>query len=380
MVDYFENSIFILDKYKLVLNEKLDKYFKWLGNKLEAHNVKGNIYLTGSLARKEPSIGINDKGEIYLASDIDFILGVEKDFHNNEWLMDITRYLNEKYPEFISSVVLTKNDDIKKIKSRIGYDLEKTIHKPIYQKLPIPVSSNIEIGIQDYIDNIINQMACYFLHPNYLGEQSCSILYKDINNHYIKLVLESLSAVLYVSHKEPLAGFYEIYNNRYCQCYEQIASPDQIEQLLQARELKNVNQIPAIDIHNLITFSLKKLLKEKYDAAGSLFELIRIKDKEEKSIYNTFQVCVLCFMEYMYLQEVDERKCWLDLLLNNMNCIAEIGNLNLNVKQLQPRNDQCNTLDVIPMIIYDMREIRKSYIRSQYFKNTDVDVIPDLNA
>ena len=149
MDDYFTNAVFIEEKYKSILNAKIEEYFQCLCNELEAHDIKANIYLTGSLARKEPSIGINEKGEVYLASDIDFVFGVEKDFRRDEWLLNITKYLNLKYPDFISSVVLTRNNDIGRIRSRVGRDLRRTINRPICQNLPIPIVSNIEIGIQD---------------------------------------------------------------------------------------------------------------------------------------------------------------------------------------------------------------------------------------
>ena len=379
MDDYFTNAVFIEEKYKSILNAKIEEYFQCLCNELEAHDIKANIYLTGSLARKEPSVGINEKGEVYLASDIDFVFGVEKDFRRDEWLLNITKYLNLKYPDFISSVVLTRNNDIGRIRSRVGRDLRRTINRPICQNLPIPIVSNIEIGIQDYIHNIINQMACYFLHPSYLGGESHSILYKDIKGHYVKLILESLSGILYESRKEPLPGFYEIYYYRHCKYFDQIILPKQIEQLLQVRSLKNAKQIPSLDIYHILVNTFERILGERYGVAGDLVELVKVKANDEKGLYNTFQVSMICLFEYMHIQDTDERERWLELLFDSLFTIEKSEKINLHIKNLKLK-DCRNPFEVLPLIISDMRVVRNYYIRSQYIKNNGVDIIPDLYA
>ena len=59
MDDYFTNAVFIEEKYKSILNAKIEEYFQCLCNELEAHDIKANIYLTGSLfLRFYPSLFI----------------------------------------------------------------------------------------------------------------------------------------------------------------------------------------------------------------------------------------------------------------------------------------------------------------------------------
>lgn len=190
--DFFTNSIFIEQKIQDKINFQLNVLFEHLINMLEQQQIRANLYLTGSLARKEPSVSkVGDTYNLY--SDIDLLIAVDiMDLEHSFW-KKISR--KQTWDGYNISFYLNTISQFPQFRSGVGRDLFLCQTEPIYFKIPTTIEPVTNLNNQEIsLELIIHQLASYYLHP-YLTRNTMYAR-DQVNYHYVKLILELLRGLL----------------------------------------------------------------------------------------------------------------------------------------------------------------------------------------
>jgi len=293
--------------------------------------------------------------------------------------MNITHWLNYYYPEFQSSVVLTTIDKINNIRSFLGRDLAFSIDSAVYQQIDDVEYKPIEVSVKNYIENFVNVLSCYFLHPEMTDEKSNSILYKRIDHFYIKTVLEGMR-LQFPHPNNQVIRYSELYEKRFSKELTNLLSPEEVKAFLQTRELSEYYSKPKI---NLSLFA-KKAIAGSMDVTKdgkSLFQTVQNFYLSSSDFITCFQSAMLGFIVIIG-HETDELNDWMNffgLMLENLlgyKMCQSIKNRNFNFSEIKSLKNGC---DDYKKMIQLMRDIRLIYIKELYYHNTGVREIPDLN-
>lgn len=196
MSDFCKNSIFLSQNEREIVNKVLKTAFDYLVEQFEKRDIQANIYLTGSLARQEPSIYYDNKTGLSLNSDIDLVIVTKQNYLDNEWILHMSSWLKNNYSSLIWSVICLNHWDCNKLKSCMEKDYVLSRKLPIYESFSLPSYIEPIIDIENYFETFINACANYYLHMYWSGETSNGI-YKNVNYQYLKVILESLRFHLY---------------------------------------------------------------------------------------------------------------------------------------------------------------------------------------
>lgn len=276
-MNLFSNSVLIDDKIRNSLNNEIATHFKELNIFIDKLGIETNIYYTGSLARKEPSIRLKH-GRYQLESDFDFFFIVQNEEDKNKYYdISITKLLNQKFPNYKSSVVLLRNDEVSNIKSRIGANLYQAMNYPVRLDFD-PVKLNKPVLTKDdYLESLINIMAILITLPEKTEKNQ---LFKSDKNYFVsKLLSESLKLL---SKTESTNEFL----NRYSE-YSNFLSFHDLLEIIKARELNNKLN----EDFDYLQF-LSNVINFAYDST-SIVEIISNKMKLEKNFINDCQCLFL---------------------------------------------------------------------------------------
>lgn len=254
MNQFFNHTIFLNDGEKKQLSDHISDHINQVLSDISEHHIIANVYLTGSMARQEPSVRF-DKNGYTLNSDIDFIIVVSPKCKNTDWLMTITNYLNKRYPNYHDSVIVVSKQAIDNFISCIGKDLEIGFRNPLFESFSVSKNKIIQITKDDLFDCVVHQCTCYYLNATSISNTS---LNKDINYSYIKMLLECLRVQLYDTGYEYI-GYYDVFlqaNRLSNQCD---ISVDVIISLLKSRELFGKVSPPEINTSDLILCTIANL-------------------------------------------------------------------------------------------------------------------------
>ncbi|WP_331036125.1 hypothetical protein [Lactovum miscens] len=228
-MDIFENSVIIDKKVREELSVQVSNYFRDLNQYIDTFEIPTNIYYSGSLSRKEPSVVKNDNG-YELVSDFDFVFVVHNDQERDKYYQaGITKLLNNEFPHYKNSVVILRVDDLKNFSSRIGENLYQGLKSPVRQEFIVPKIVAPVVTKEDYLESLINIMAILLTMSNW---KSKSQLFKAGDNYYkSKLLVESFKLPILAQNTK------EVINN-----FSSIASFLSLEEfimILKSRELNN---------------------------------------------------------------------------------------------------------------------------------------------
>ena len=274
-MDIFKNSIFIDENIKQTLSSELTIYFEEVNKFIDSLAIKTNIYFSGSLARKEPSVKWN--GEKYtLESDIDYIFIVSNLLDKEKYFnLDITSELNKKFPNYKNSVVVLTIDEVQNIKSVIGYNLVTGGDNCIREELGKIQFPDIKLNETDFLDSIINIIAILVTYPK---DMKKSQIFKSDKEYYeAKLLAEGMK--LSFSSSTHIDALYKL--------NLEVSELDLIEYLsiIKSRELNNNLKL---DPRKIIT----QLLLLKFDFPN-VNDFLIYKYKKSNSFINYCQVLFL---------------------------------------------------------------------------------------
>lgn len=301
--DFCQNSVFLNQTQKDQLNNQLNNYFEEISSKFIQSNIPANVYLSGSLARQEPSV-IIEFGKQRLFSDIDLVISLS--YANIvptklRWLSKFKKSLKSSYPDYDISVSFIDLNKLKHVKSCFGRDILCSAINPIYEGSPLRelvITSPQRVG---FLENLVHQMGIYYLN---LAATSLELQY-----HHIKLILECLRVQLNEI-EENLIGFYSVYEKRFSPQVAKILSPNMIEELVKARELFGSFPVPNVNITKIIKKSIKNYFKINDNNAenNDILEALYSKQRQSSDLLNSFQLALLTFVIGLSIQDTSQKK------------------------------------------------------------------------
>lgn len=325
-INYFENSVFIDNK---IINKKMNLYFRIISDIFQINNIEAGVYLTGSLARREPSILKRNNKEVELFSDIDLMVlqNLPDNFHGDK----LKKILDDIFPSFKNSVMFFPVKKNRCFKSFIGYDLKKSLSYPIYLKGKCVEVSFDKLIEHDGFELIVHQIGNFILNPCLYKSNNMSNgeiiefsklkLDRDYLYCKIKLLLECLRAQLI---QEENITYNEVYKKRKEKPLSEIMQEEMIEKLIYMREnfqfgldnSLNVDIISIVQKSILILLGISnRSLNEKTERSILLIDYIT-NNIENSTLMEKYQYLLVC---YFFTNDTDKNLCkdW-EVILNKL--------------------------------------------------------------
>lgn len=319
--DFFENCIYIDSEVKDIMNARLEKYMNAICVILEKSGIDSNLCLTGSLSRKEPAI-LHDGTSYMLSSDLDFVLIINEASEKKAYdVISKIKNLNRNYD---ASFCIIEKKNVNKVMSNFGRDLSLSISNPIYRSFSLdPIT--IALEDQDYYEAIVNQLACYFLHPQVNSVPYKSITFRNQEYHYLKLLLECARAQ---RRDNRYIGYYNLVDGDFSDI-----GIRNINNIIRKRELSTNEDISVgIDLYSTLWKSLdfyfrSNLTDEKYCMkyfTDIVYEKYRTSEKDNITCFQTililfvFSFCKVENMNRNIMLEIIKR-IFPDLIISNIS-------------------------------------------------------------
>lgn len=195
MARYTENlcvndSYFCTELDRVIIN-----HIKKIKAFLSTLSFPFNLYLTGSLARKEPSAHVL-QNKVVLDSDFDWVL-VTETWEECIYLyrLGITDKISIIDPEIHDSVIIDSVEKLKNLKSFVAADLINEIHTPIMHSIKLTDAKlpNYTLTCSDYFDKMIASISVLVSSKD---DSGASILYKHGEKYYqSKLTMACITAI-----------------------------------------------------------------------------------------------------------------------------------------------------------------------------------------
>ena len=351
-INIFKNSVYISDKDKIVINKGFNDFINSFIKHIDSLEVPYNLYLSGSLARGEPSIVYNDNKPI-LNSDIDFVIATKSEFIELLKTKIKNKLFFCHYNYQYSLIVI----DIKKLnstKSMFGKDLRNSIYAPIKKTIDIGNVDKYTPVKEDYFECFIYQIIKYLYSVyNKSNDDRNSTIYLSI-----KLILESFKIACCKSYD--LNGYYDLINySNFFQNKEYL----NILKYIKRREVFN-NRINVEGFENIIIKNLKTFYNCKNN--NELYKKI----KQQVLNSNDFvELSQLCFLVVFFI-------CKYNILAND----SYLELLNIIIKKINLINSDNYSIDVLfPIefgnkenfmyLISQLSKLKHKYIEEIYIKN-----------
>ncbi|SDF91375.1 hypothetical protein SAMN04488542_12046 [Fontibacillus panacisegetis] len=291
MKNYFENSLFISQRIAKQVNLRLEHNFLAIKEEVSSWGNSFNLYLTGSLSRKEPSIRvIND--EAVLNSDIDLVAVVSSSCDAEE-----VNYIHKKLVKLLgeSAVITTRADKLPLLQSCFARDLELSLSNPLYECFLIKEAPLQTVQFEHYYETTIHQISCYLFHPSFnMGEKGVYIR-SEHTYHTIKLVLESLKLNLF-PYKKTVILYKDLLDKTFSDSVQEILPLDTIKQFILKREIFNPKDLQEINIGNLIERAICPYFGIPFSESCRLVELLEYQSTLGHGLIVTFQFIMLALI------------------------------------------------------------------------------------
>lgn len=137
---FFNNSVFINEQMQNKISNELSKLFDYITEIFKENALKVNVYVSGSLARQEPTMRLENQ-QVVLNSDIDFVI-VYQDEEERNAIKKLLDQIKNKFSMFQNSFVLITKQQILNSNSFFRRDLLLGFKHPIYTSIDI----NMDLG------------------------------------------------------------------------------------------------------------------------------------------------------------------------------------------------------------------------------------------
>ncbi|MBX7146980.1 MAG: hypothetical protein K1X44_06710 [Alphaproteobacteria bacterium] len=255
-----------------------------------------NLYLGGSLARKEPSIEKRSSNYITLKSDVDLVIvGTHPPTYD---LKTLEQLLQHKYPNFRDTVIFLKKDALPFLNFSLAHDFFVEMEHPIHESFAIQIPNYINLTTQHMLAVVIHQIIGV-LFPNAKTDCKKGVEIKDLTTWHrdptyqkIKLFLE-IMRMLSV-HKKGTRGatYYEAYQLRHEPIITNVIEPEIFISFLKAREIWcNTYPNDNINLPNILQKALKEITGE--DLLINILENIQKKFYPTENLLDIFPLAIL---------------------------------------------------------------------------------------
>jgi len=297
VIDYCENAVFIDEMQRSILNGDLDHFTTFIRDTLAERNVQANVYLCGSLARRNPALCWREDGTQALFSDLDFVIAVPKSVQYDEWLINLGPWLCRQNPSFNSSVFYVVLEHLPRLRSGMARDLEVAMEWPIYEPVQPPQFGPDPLTKEDAFELLIYQLSGFFLHPALTDNYTSGLVHfrSDVDYHYIKFALECLRAQFEQQPVKGVVTYTDIYNKRYDPALAGVIEPEDTASFVKAREFFGRVAPPRLNVVNLLERATMAYfdLKPGNHAATDLLEPISRKLDQSRGVLELYRMAML---------------------------------------------------------------------------------------
>ncbi|PFL25296.1 hypothetical protein COJ07_01045 [Bacillus cereus] len=301
-IDIFKNSKYLNKFTKDLFNEDMYMFFYKINKYLSSENLEVNLYLSGSLARQEPSIYVEGH-RMGLYSDIDFIL--VSDSEKPEKINNFKEWLLKTRPDINSTIQLVYKENFNNIQGCFVTDLMQTIDYPIFKSFKIDDFTFKKTNKEHLLENIIHQISGYLLYPP-VSNNTSSFFRGNKAYHHYKLILECLRAQL-IDEELIGSGYHQVYKNRFTPYISELMSPKETEFFIKRREIftfEGIEEFPVFEFLRkslLIHLDLSPLNNNFNEIFKKLEKRIQSHNTDELDLYKTsciiFSLIFSCSME-----------------------------------------------------------------------------------
>ncbi|WP_159029175.1 hypothetical protein [Streptomyces viridochromogenes] len=235
--DWFSYCITTPEQARSIVNsqilrhqENIHRFF----NRHAMHDV--NLYITGSLSRKEPSVSYQN-GQYSLLSDVDLIAVIKDGDSAGHPIRYLEDHMNQIMPEVSTSLFSIRSTDLPTVTSLLGRDLWYALRQPIVQAYAVDTFPPPCVGQREKYEAFIHQLGSYLLYPENARPTGSALHFRSSRAvHEIKLTLEGLRCLIEASSGE-LLRYRDVYENRESHLVTAVLSPTEVYELFRRREL-----------------------------------------------------------------------------------------------------------------------------------------------
>lgn len=357
-IDVFRNSINISKDKKYLLNRRLNAFFEQVVKELDSLKIPYNLYLSGSLARGEPSILCLGE-ECKLISDIDFVLVVKKTHIKLDRLDKCLKKLKMKYIKIDFSILVLDVEKLNNTQSTFGRDLRISFKFPIRKMMEIEknfvsLSPNASI---DYFECFIYQVIKYLFFPFQIKPKNAR---NGIEYIIIKLILESFK--LKHNNDDILNGYFALHKDGAYLTKKEI----EINEYILYRELFNITHIQHINLSVPVLNNLKEYFNSN-DDNEMMMSIMKSVDSDD-FLFNAQNCFLSLFMSYLYNDEYKNKyyNLFRTLILKQSDYIDRD-----TVKHLLYRPVYGNNINY-KHLLSAIFPLKDEYTRILYKKNTGI--------
>lgn len=330
--NYFLNSVTITEEQVSIVNDNIINHIQNVKNYLKELKIEGELFLTGSLSRKEPTIKLIDN-MWEISSDYDFVL-IVSEYKENENLLHITQKINKHFINTNNSFIVLEKSNLQNIKSLVARDIVHNIQENKYTDI---IVKDINVHSQDYFEAFISPLAVLVTYPDKISNK---ILYKNEKSYYVyKSIFEGFKAIVKCKTIKELVGNKKI---------ESIINHEKMLELIYLKEHSIYDEKNRFDYEEILDLIILVLFNN-----DNIVSWLKKLDYCNMNFIRLFQFFIIVRF-YVKLRDYKELKS----LYNNL------------LKLIKIEED-----DVTALI-----HVREKYLREVYKKNMDTDFIPDLEV
>lgn len=348
--NFTKQSIYIKNPKRV--NQEINDIINFTVWSLGKSQLCVNLYISGSLARQEPTVRIVD-GEERLNSDLDFVIVHKENRENQNVIFDIVWKIKNQYKDYDCSFVVLNEEQLLKVNSLFARDLSLGMRNPLYKSFEEQKLEEVIITEKNYLESVITQMCCYLLNPDLTMSQSENKYFKNSDYHYTKLVMECIRAIHYKNVN--VIGYNTLFNAT-CKSLDE----KEIKSCIKARELSDITYMPVVDINELLEETFAVLFKEQNYISLIINELIF----SETNDIILFQYAMIIFWkswsEARYFKDTLVILKKIGFVVPFVNEISEIFEIYLSTKNNLTKEK----------VILSIRKIRNLYVELLHQQNT----------
>lgn len=248
--NFFENSVYISDASCAEVNKELHRLFSRIIDEAQATKLEVNLYVSGSLARKEPSIRVLNYQAI-LNSDIDFVMvyNEQSDVKQLQEFKKSVTHMLRKYQN--SSVFSISHEHLPNIKACFSNDLKKSLEYPLFESFKINSLPKSIIDLSHYFELMIHQIGGYYFHPTVSLNQDVVYAREDIKYHYIKMIIECLKGNIWAENNGSVL-YKDMLLEENQTKLQPILGSVSVSDIIKSRELFGIHEPPDMDLTEFI--------------------------------------------------------------------------------------------------------------------------------
>ncbi|MFI7694273.1 hypothetical protein ACIBQ6_34780 [Nonomuraea sp. NPDC049655] len=275
--DWFAHSCFVPATARRTVSRELDHYRAEARQLLlDIPGSPRNLYISGSLARREPAV--TGGGACTLGSDVDLVLVTESRAEGLLIEAKLKDALQAGFPLIDTSVFTVQLDRLPSVRGMFGHDLLAALADPIVEQLAVPAIGGRSAPPQEMFEVFVHAMSNAFF---------AGLLQNDSRDIATKLALEGLRCALSPALTGPVA-YGDI--RRHGELLSPIVDRDTIDALIKARELGLKPDLPG-GHRRLVACAAAYFLgpSARLDTAG-LLGAIEARIDEFDGLMNSYQM------------------------------------------------------------------------------------------